>query len=89
MPPKHEQHLEISLLTTHSSLISDLQGHFLNVAVLVKCRELYERHLACGSHIECREPHLASVLNADEEVEDLLFLTDDALCIGAMWWTNT
>ena len=29
----------------HSSLISDLQGHFLYVAVLVEGRELNERHI--------------------------------------------
>ena len=33
--------------------------------------------------IECREPHLASVLNAGEEVEDLLLLTDDAFLLLA------
>ena len=38
-------------------------------------------HLACGSHIECGEPHLASVLNTGEEVEDLLFLTHDAFLL--------
>ena len=38
-------------------------------------------HLACGSDIECREPHLASVLNAGEEVEDLLFLAHDTLLL--------
>ena len=40
-------------------------------------------NLACGRDIECGEPHLASVLNAGEEVEDLLLLTDDAFLLLA------
>ena len=40
-------------------------------------------NLACGRDIECREPHLASVLNAGEEVENLLLLTDDAFLLLA------
>ena len=38
-------------------------------------------NLACGRDIECGEPHLASVLNASEEVEDLLLLAHDAFLL--------
>ena len=38
-------------------------------------------HLSSGRHIECGEPHLASVLNASEEVKNLLLLFYDAFLL--------